>query len=146
MPSTFASMLFGNDYISYKRFSEGHAVQKKLTDALPLLVGDASACRWINLQEDLLRAPNTVDAYARVVNDWLSFCHACGLTATGAGHDTVALYIRSLHAGRHLSAATIRHRLTVVRLYSDWLCEEGLREKIQSEGGSGKITGRENRA
>ncbi|MCX8959348.1 site-specific integrase [Erwinia psidii] len=117
-------------------------MQRKLTDALPVLAGDASARRWVNLQEDLLRAPNTVDAYARGVNDWLAFCQTCGLTATNAGHDTVALYIRRLHAARHLSAATIRHRLTVVRLYSDWLCEEGLREKNPVRKGTWKNNGK----
>lgn len=116
-------------------------MQRKLTDALPFLAGDASARRWVNLQEDLQRAPNTVHAYARGVNDWLTFCHACDLTATNAGHDTVALYIRSLH-GRHLSAATIRHRLTVVRLYSDWLCEEGLRQKNPVRKGRWKSNGK----
>ncbi|MGN7915786.1 site-specific integrase [Enterobacter sp. 22466] len=118
-------------------------MRQKLLDALPFLDGDTSAYRWVLLQEDLLRAPNTVDAYARGVNDWLAFCHACGLTAVTAGHDTVALYVRCLHVGHHLSAATLHHRMTVVRLYSDWLCEEGLREKILSEGLSGKPAGRE---
>nr|WP_250855111.1 hypothetical protein [Escherichia coli] len=62
------------------------------------------------LQEDLLCAPNTIDAYARGVNDWLAFCHSVALTAAVAGRDTVALYVRSLHTGRQLAAATIRHR------------------------------------
>ncbi|XJB16677.1 hypothetical protein AB2D70_26940 (plasmid) [Escherichia coli] len=54
------------------------------------------------LQEDLLCAPNTIDAYARGVNDWLAFCHSVALTAAVAGRDTVALYVRSLHTGRQL--------------------------------------------
>ncbi|EJJ3882235.1 MULTISPECIES: site-specific integrase [Enterobacterales] len=119
-------------------------MQKKLLDALPFLAADPSACRWVCLQEDLLRAPNTIDAYARGVNDWLAFCHSVALTAAVAGRDTVALYVRSLHTGRQLAAATIRHRLTVVRLYNDWLCEEGIRERnpvrrgVWKNGGKGK--------
>jgi hypothetical protein len=35
---------------------QGDAVQKKLLDALPFLSADSSACRWVCLQEDLLRA------------------------------------------------------------------------------------------
>lgn len=120
----------------------GEAVQKKLLDALPFLAADPSACRWMCLQEDLLRAPNTIDAYARGVNDWLAFCHSVALTAAVAGRDTVALYIRSLHTGRQLAAATIRHRLTVVRLYCDWLCEEGMREKNPVRRGVWKSSGR----
>ncbi|ECP1951774.1 tyrosine-type recombinase/integrase [Salmonella enterica] len=117
-------------------------MQKKLLDSLIYLAGDPSAYRWVCLQEDLLRASNTVDAYARGVNDWLAFCHACGLTAVSAGCDTVALYIRSLHVGRQLSTATLRHRLTVVRLYNDWLCEEGIREKNPVRRGAWKNGGK----
>ncbi|EOK6242969.1 TPA: site-specific integrase [Escherichia coli] len=117
-------------------------MHKKLLDALPFLSADPSACRWVCLQEDLLCAPNTIDAYARGVNDWLAFCHSVALTAAVAGRDTVALYVRSLHTGRQLAAATIRHRLTVVRLYNDWLCEEGIRE-ILSDEVSGKTEGKE---
>lgn len=65
-------------------------MHKKLLDALPFLSADPSACRWVCLQEDLLRAPNTIDAYARGVNDWLAFCHSVALTAAVAGRDTVA--------------------------------------------------------
>lgn len=117
-------------------------MQKKLLDALPFLSADSSACRWVCLQEDLLRAPNNIDAYARGVNDWLAFCHSVALTAAVAGRDTVALYVRGLHTGRQLAAATIRHRLTVVRLYCDWLCEEGMREKNPVRRGVWKSSGR----
>lgn len=64
-------------------------MQKKLLDSLIYLSADPSAYRWVCLQEDLLLAPNTVDSYARGVNDWLAFCHACDLTAVSAGCDTV---------------------------------------------------------
>ncbi|EEY7959194.1 TPA: DUF1281 domain-containing protein [Escherichia coli] len=58
---------------------------KKLLDALPFLSADPSACRWVCLQEDLLRAPNTIDAYARGANGWFAFCHSVALTAAGRG-------------------------------------------------------------
>ncbi|MBK0003967.1 site-specific integrase [Erwinia sp. S63] len=117
-------------------------MQKKRLDTLPFLAADPSALRWVCLQEDLLRAPNTVDAYARGINDWLAFCHSVAQTAVAAGRDTVALYVRSLHLSRQLAAATIRHRLTVVRLYCDWLCEEGLREKNPVRRGMWKNNGK----
>lgn len=67
MPSRFASMLFGIDYIhtTHSVIEKGDAVHKKLLDALPFLSADPSACRWVCLQEDLLCAPNTIDTYAR---------------------------------------------------------------------------------
>ncbi len=59
-------------------------MQKKLLDALPF-------CRpilqldtvGVTLQEDLLRAPNTINAYA-VEHDWL-FLPSVALTAAVAG-------------------------------------------------------------
>lgn len=85
-------------------------MQKKLLDALPFLSADPSACRWVCLQEDLLHAPNTIDAYARGVNDWLAFCHSVALTAAVAGRDTVALYVRSLHTGHpHVNQCIRQH-------------------------------------
>ncbi|MBS0970814.1 site-specific integrase [Nissabacter archeti] len=119
-------------------------MKQKLLAVLSFMAADSSACRWIALQEDLLHAPNTVDAYARGINDWLAFCHSAGLTALTAGPDTVALYVRSLHVGHQLSASTLRHRLTIVRLYCDWLCEEGLRKSnpvrrgVWKNGGNGR--------
>lgn len=103
-------------------------MQKKLSYSLPFLTGNPSACRWIKLQSDLLLAANTVNAYARGINDWLAFCHSYGQKPCEAKSDTVALYIRTLHDDRRLAVSTIRHRVTIVRLYCDFLCEEGIRE------------------
>ncbi|ASN13843.1 site-specific integrase (plasmid) [Pantoea stewartii] len=103
-------------------------MQRKLSYTLPFLADDPSACRWVQLQSDLLQAANTVNAYARGINDWLAFCHSYGLKPCEAKSDTVALYIRTLHDDRRLAVSTIRHRVTIVRLYCDFLCEEGIRE------------------
>ena len=95
-------MLFGIDYISYNTFCyrKGDAVHKKLLDALPFLSAILQLAGGCACRRTCCYAPNTIDAYARGVNDWLAFCHSVALTAAVAGRDTVALYVRSLHTGR----------------------------------------------
>ena len=99
---------------------------------------------WIALQKDLGKAPNTVAAYARGVTDFAAFCRGQGVDPLDARKGTIAAYLAALHtrppgggyAGqatslpalpRQLSNASLRHRLTIIRLFYDYLVEEGLR-------------------
>ncbi|XIY54295.1 hypothetical protein AB2G23_24195 (plasmid) [Escherichia coli] len=120
-------------------------MHKVLLDALLSCHAILQLAGWC-ARGDLPCAPNTIDAYARGVNDWPAFCHSVALTVAVAGRDTVALYVRSLHTGRQLhTLLSSRHWLTVVRLYNDWLCEEGIRERnpvrrgVWKNGGKGKL-------
>ena len=99
---------------------------------------DVHARAWMSLQVDLLRAPNTVVASARGLDHYLGFCRRTGVDVTSAGRAHIATYVREL-AGQpcgaerpsdgttRLANASIRHRLTVVRLFYDHLVEEGVR-------------------
>ncbi len=106
--------------------------------ALSNICKDTHARAWVSLQADLLRAPNTVIAYARGLDHYLGFCSRDGLDMTSAGRAQIAGYVRELvqpHVGAEgatgsatgLANASIRHRLTVVRLFYDYLIEEGVR-------------------
>ena len=106
--------------------------------ALSNICNDTHARAWVSLQADLLRAPNTVIAYARGLDHYLGFCRRGGIDVTSAGRAQIAGYLRELvrpHAGAEdasgsatgLASASIRHRLTVVRLFYDHLVEEGVR-------------------
>ncbi|MDV5358263.1 site-specific integrase [Enterobacter asburiae] len=97
-----------------------------LMTSLPYLMAESTALRWICLQENLMRAPNTVEAYARGINDWLSFCYQRDVSPTAANRELLALYVNHLNMTRRLAASTLRHRLSIVRLYCDYLYEEGL--------------------
>lgn len=106
--------------------------------ALANLCSDARAYAWVSLQVDLLRAPNTVAAYARGLDHYLGFCRRMEVSVISVGSAQIAAYVREL-AGRScgvevpsstasaLANASIRHRLTVVRLFYDYLVEEGVR-------------------
>ncbi|UYW75662.1 site-specific integrase [Pseudocitrobacter faecalis] len=89
-------------------------------------MAEPTAFRWLCLQESLLKAPNTVEAYARGIDDWLRFCRQNDVSPTEASREILALYVRHLNTSRNLAAASLRHRLTIVRLYCDYLREEGL--------------------
>jgi site-specific recombinase XerD len=100
------------------------------------------AQKWIQLQVDFGRAPNTVDAYKRALEDYLSFCKHEAILPDAAKREDIARYvrdlssrpnphgiaIRTLDSGVGLANATMQQRLTVVRLFYDYLMEEGFRQ------------------
>ena len=109
----------------------------------PVLRSCPRAIDWLGLQRDLGRSPRTVHAYARSLADYLAFCDRVGVDATVAGRAQIARYVRDLRErpGRHganvivlgsdagLSAATLQLRVTVVRLFYDFLVEERVRDR-----------------
>ena len=92
-------------------------------------------------QQDLGRSPRTVDAYARSLVDYLRFCERHDIDVVGAGRAEIAGYVRDLRErpGRHganvvaldsgvgLANATLQLRITVLRLFYDFLVEERIR-------------------
>ncbi len=95
--------------------------------------------RWLSIQKDLGRAPNTLLAYRRSLESYDSFCLTLQKPVYEATREDVALFVRWMTAFRlpasrktksersGLANATIRLRLTAVRLFYDHLIEEGLR-------------------
>jgi integrase/recombinase XerD len=109
------------------------------------LVGaSASARAWLQIQADLGLARNTIEAYGRALQDYLAFSAAREVTGSALDAATrahVAAYVRDLttrpsphganvrvlDSGAGLANATLQQRLTAVRLYYDYLVEEGRR-------------------
>lgn len=108
----------------------------------PWIIKVESAQTWIQIQHNLGLAPNTVEAYARALNEFIKFCADREITVTLAKKEHVALYVRNLLSRSHLrpnkpaadkpslglANATIHQRLTAIRLFYDFLIEEGRRE------------------
>ncbi len=101
------------------------------------------AVRWLVWQQDLGRSPRTVEAYARSLVDYVRFCERHDFGVSAAGRAEIAGYVRDLRErpGRHganvvafdsgagLANATLQLRVTVVRLFYDFLVEEGVRDR-----------------
>jgi hypothetical protein len=97
---------------------------------------------WLQIQGNLGLASNTVEAYGRALNDYLSFCQRREIIAEIATREHLSWYVhdltarpnprgaivRVLDSGFGLSNATLLQRLVAVRLWYDYLMEEGLRE------------------
>jgi len=102
---------------------------------------EKEAERWLSILENLGRAPNTLAAYRCALEDYLAFCDRQQRQPQDANREHISVYVRSM-TGRPmpgkemppadaprsgLANATIRQRLTAVRLYHDHLVDEGIR-------------------
>lgn len=110
----------------------------------PLVSKDTNAKAWLQIQADLGLARNTIEAYGRALQDYLTFSASQGVTGVTLETATrahLAAYVRdlttrpsprgakvrALDSGAGLANATLQQRLTAVRLYYDYLVEEGRR-------------------
>ncbi|MFD9138507.1 tyrosine-type recombinase/integrase [Streptomyces bottropensis] len=108
----------------------------------PVLARHEHAAAWLQVWEDLGRAPRTMDAYARGLAEYLALCEREGVDPLTASRTHVGVFVReltsrphrrganvvSIESGVGLANATIQQRLVPVRLFYDFLMEEGLRE------------------
>ncbi len=110
-------------------------------ECYPLVAQYELARTWLTMQRNLQLAPTTIDAYGRNLNDYLRFCSKHNLLPETITRESLTLYIQdlatranprganilSISSGRGLSRATMQQRLTVVRLYHDYLIEKQIR-------------------
>jgi len=113
----------------------------------PLVAQHSHARSWLNIQANLGRASNTVEAYGRAIEDFFGFSARQHNDPDSATREHIATYIHDLstrarphvlNATAGLANATLQQRLTAVRLYFDYLIEEGYRER--NPVGRGKYT------
>jgi len=102
----------------------------------------SSARIWLIIQADLGLAAATIKAYGHALEDYLSFCTEQRIEPEKAGRADIAAYVGNLSTRPHrrrqkivhltsgggLSNATTQQRLVAVRLFYDYLVEEGQRE------------------
>ena len=108
----------------------------------PVLGRHDRALEWLRIWIDLGRAPRTIDAYARGLAEYLQVCEREGIDPLTATRAHVAVFVReltsrpsrrgpnvvALDSGAGLANATLQQRLVPVRLFYDFLVEEGVRE------------------
>jgi integrase/recombinase XerD len=107
----------------------------------PLVAQDEHACSWLRIQANLQLAATTIDAYGRSLNDYLGFCRRQQIQPQALTREHVALYVQDLASRPNprgsklileastagLSYSTMQQRITVARLYHDYLVEQQLR-------------------
>jgi site-specific recombinase XerD len=107
----------------------------------PELSAHEDAAGWLRSQSDLGLAPRTIDAYARGLADYLAVCVRDHVDVVSASRADIARYVRDLRerpsrrgrnivaidSGGGLANATLQQRLVAVRLFYDYLMEEGRR-------------------
>src|SRR6266540_5903645 len=100
-----------------------------------------AAKAWLVIQANFGLAPNTIDAYGRALEDYLQVSSRQQFMPLSASREHIAAYVRDLtsrqsplganvrafDSGVGLSNATMQQRLTAIRLFYDYLIEEGLR-------------------
>src|SRR5450755_3679931 len=125
----------------------------------PVLASCCWAARWLDLQRDLGRSPQTVQAYARSLVDYLDYCERAGVDVVAAGRAEIAGYLGDLRerpsrrganviaidSGAGLAHATLQLRVAVVRLFYDFLVEERLRDRNPVARGYRSADGRAGR-
>ncbi|MDQ4021581.1 MAG: hypothetical protein M3257_08145 [Actinomycetota bacterium] len=113
-----------------------------LEEKWPVLGRHARAAQWLGIWIDLGRAPGTIDAYACGLAEYLQACERDGIDPLDANRAQIAGFVRelasrrsrrggnvvTLDSGVGLANATLVQRLVPVRLFYDFLVEEGLRE------------------
>ncbi|WP_298673144.1 tyrosine-type recombinase/integrase [uncultured Sphingomonas sp.] len=107
----------------------------------PLTSRHVNGKEWLDIQHMLGLASNTVEAYGRGLEQFLRWCEANDVAASAATRPNIASYVahlRTLPGARKsvrdaaqstsgLSSATLHQRLTAIRLFFDYLVEEGVR-------------------
>ncbi len=103
----------------------------------PNINSSSLARRWLTISDNLGLSKATLSAYVLSLEDYLRFVTSRGHDVLSLTREAISQYIRDLRerpcrnsssaepAG--LSNATIQQRLTVARMFSDFLIEEGLR-------------------
>jgi site-specific recombinase XerD len=121
------------------------------------------AVAWLRIWCDLGKSPHTIAAYGRGLEEFCGFCERAGLDPLAVTRGDVASYVRELmtrphqgganvlnmDSGAGLSNATLQQRLVPVRLFYDFLVEEGVRESnpvgrgryAAGRGGQGAVRG-----
>ncbi|HEY6271554.1 MAG TPA: site-specific integrase [Terriglobales bacterium] len=107
-------------------------------ERFPLVAGQSLSRRWLQIQADLGLAQNTIEAYGRGLEGYLAFLQGVQVDCETVRREHIAAYVRELlsrpspkgskvvllDSGAGLSNATLQQRITVVRLFYDFLVEE----------------------
>lgn len=107
----------------------------------PLVAASPHARTWLTIRANLQLARNTIEAYGRALEEYLTFTRQHLVVADLADREHISRYVRHLAerpnprgaavrvlgSGAGLANATMQLKLTAVRLYYDYLTEIDVR-------------------
>jgi integrase/recombinase XerD len=137
--------------------SANHAVEKNRVksnqlisdiqwDRVPLVAGQKDARAWLGFQACRGLALNTLDAYGRNLERYLRFLSMSDKKPHEIGQETVGAYLRDLvkpsatpeEPDIRMANATIQQHLAALRMFYDFLVEEGRRTRNPFRQGEGR--------
>ena len=118
----------------------------------PAVTASEIARAWLRIEANLGLSGNTIDAYGRALDDYLAFSSRTDTEIVSANRDHVAAYVHELSSRKNpkntnvvvidsgvgLANATLQQRITAVRLFYDFLIEEG--HRTSNPVGRGRYT------
>jgi integrase/recombinase XerD len=122
----------------------------------PLVAGHEHARRWLQFTANIGRAPNTIKAYGRAVEDHLRFCALVGADPLTINGDVVGAWIGDLQdrpkpraanllhldTRTGLTNATLQQYVVAARSFYQFLVEDELRERNPVRAGQSGRRGR----
>jgi integrase/recombinase XerD len=124
------------------RDNRARSLEPALRERWAMVAAVPEAADWLRIQADLGLSPRTIEAYARGLTDYLVMCRREEIDPITANRGAIARYVRDLlkrpnprgenvvglGSGVGLANATMQQRLVAVRLFYDYLMEEGRRD------------------
>jgi integrase/recombinase XerD len=128
-------------FAEYTQSREEFFMKRFSLEKYSSLIANPNIRSWLTIQSNLGLAENTLNAYARAMEDYLRFSDSLSVSIDEAGREHISLFVhdlatrpgrrganvRNIDSGVGLANATLQQKLTALRLYYDYLIEEGHR-------------------
>jgi site-specific recombinase XerD len=140
------SVRLANHTEEKNRVKSNQLISEIQWDRVPLVAGQKDARAWLGFQACRGLALNTLDAYGRNLERYLRFLSTCDKEPHEIGQETVGAYLRDLvkpsatpeEPDIRMANATIQQHLAALRMFYDFLVEEGRRTRNPFRQGEGR--------
>lgn len=135
-----------NHALEKYRVKSNQLISEIQWDRVPLVASQNDARAWLGFQACRGLALNTLDAYGRNLERYLRFLNACDKRPHEISQETVGAYLRNLvkpsatpeEADLRMANATIQQHLATLRMFYDFLVEEGRCTRNRYRHGEGR--------
>jgi integrase/recombinase XerD len=122
-----------NHAVEKNRVKSNQLISEIQWDRVPLVASEKDACAWLGFQACRGLALNTLNAYGRNLERYLRFLNSYDKKPHEIGQEIVGAYLRDLvkpsatpeEPDIRMANATIQQHLAALRMFYDFLVEEG---------------------